>query len=95
MKFMNTVELKNHLNSVLSEVSNGETVVVTLRGKPTATLIPTTAEDLDQALFERSAAVRRAVREGLRDLKAGRYVTLKEYVSRRFGRANTSHRKIR
>jgi prevent-host-death family protein len=95
MKFMNTVELKNHLNSVLSEVSNGETVVVTLRGKPTATLIPTTAEDLDQALFERSAAVRRAVREGLRDLKAGRYVTLKEYVSRRFGRANISHRKIR
>ena len=92
MKFMNTVELKNHLNAVLSDVHRGEMVVVTLHGKPAATIIPTTAEDLDQVLFERSAVVRKAVREGLRDLKAGRYVTLKEYASRRFGRAGSSRK---
>ena len=85
MKFVNTVELKNHLNSVLSRVSHGETVIVTLRGKPTATLLPTTEEDIDRILFERSATVRKAIQDGLEDLKAGRFVTLKEYVSRRFG----------
>lgn len=41
--------------------------------------------DLDQVLFERSAAVSRAVLEGLRDLEAGRTVTLREYAARRFG----------
>lgn len=95
MKFVNTVELKNHLNSVLSEVCHGETVVVTLRGKPAATLLATTADDLEQVLFERSAAVRKAVREGLRDLKAGRFVTLKDYASRRFGRTTIPSRKSR
>ena len=85
MRFVNTVELKNHLNAVLSDVCHGETVVVTLRGKPAATLLPTTADDLDQILFERSATVRRAVQAGLRDLKAGRFTTLNAYAARRFG----------
>jgi antitoxin (DNA-binding transcriptional repressor) of toxin-antitoxin stability system len=86
VKFVNTVELKNHLNAVLGEVSRGETVIVTLRGQPTATLLHTTEEDLDQVLFEKSALVRSAVREGLQDLKAGRFTTLKQYAARRFGR---------
>ena len=51
MKFVNTVELKNHLNAVLSDVCHGEAVIVTLRGKPAATLLPTTEDDLDQVLF--------------------------------------------
>ena len=90
MRFVNTVELKNHLNAVLSEVSHGETVIVTRRGQPTATLLSTTAEELEQVLFERSATVRRAVQQGLRDLKAGRFTTLKAYVASRFGTAHPS-----
>jgi len=86
MKFINTVDLKNHLNAVLAEVSEGQTVIVTLRGKPTATLLHTTDEDLEQILFEKSAAIRNAVQEGLQDLKAGRFTTLKRYAARRFGR---------
>ena len=86
MRFVNTAELKNHLNAVLSEVTHGETIVVPLRGKPAATLLPTTEDDLEQALFDRSAVVRKAVREGLRDLAAGRSTTLKSYVARRFGK---------
>ena len=95
MRFVNTVELKNHLNAVLSDVCHGETVVVTLRGKPAATLLPTTEDDLDQVLFECSAVVRKAVRQGLRDLNAGRYTTLKAYAARRFGSADIPTRKIR
>ena len=95
MRFVNTVELKNHLNAVLSDVCHGETVVVTLRGKPAAALLPTTEDDLDQVLFERSAAVRKAVRQGLRDLNAGRFTTLKAYVVRRFGSADTPTKKRR
>ena len=95
MRFMNTVELKNHLNAVLSDVCHGETVVVTLRGKPAATLLSTTEDDLDQVLFERSAAVRKAVRQGLRDLSAGRFTTLKAYAARHFGSADPPTRKSR
>ena len=95
MRFVNTMELKNHLNAVLSDVCHGETVVVTLRGKPAATLLPTTEDNLDQVLFERSAAVRKAVQQGLRDLNAGRSTTLKAYVARRFGSAHPPIRKSR
>lgn len=95
MRFVNTVELKNHLNAVLSDVCHGETIVVTLRGKPAATLLPTTEDDLDQVLFERSAMVRKAVKAGLQDLRAGRFVTLNEYAARRFGQAAPSPSKRR
>ena len=95
MRFVNTVELKNHLNAVLSDVCHGEAVIVTLRGKPAATLLPTTEDDLDQVFFERSAAVRKAIRRGLRDLNAGRFTTLKAYAARRFGSADAPARKSR
>ncbi|MBI3020404.1 MAG: type II toxin-antitoxin system Phd/YefM family antitoxin [Candidatus Omnitrophica bacterium] len=95
MRFVNTVELKNHLNAVLSDVCHGEAVVVTLRGKPAATLLSTSEDELEQVLFERSAAVRRAIRQGLRDLSAGRLTTLKAYATRRFGSADTPARKSR
>lgn len=93
MRFVNTVELKNHLNSVLSKVSHGEAVIVTLRGKPAATLLPTTEEDLDQILFERSAVLRKAVQEGLKDLESGRFMTMKDYISQRFGTRQKAKRK--
>jgi prevent-host-death family protein len=85
MRFVNTVELKNKLNAVLSEVSRGEAVVVTRHGKPAATLLSTNEEQLDRMLFERSAVVREAVLEGLRDLAAGRTVPARGYAARRFG----------
>lgn len=86
MRFVNTVELKNRLNAVLSEVGRGEAVVVTRRGKPAATILPTSESDLDQVMFERSAVVRQAVTEGLRDLAAGRTISAQEYFARRFGK---------
>jgi prevent-host-death family protein len=95
MRFVNTVELKNHLNAVLSDVCDGETVIVTRRGQPAATLLSTTADELEQILFERSATVRKAIRQGLQDLKAGRFATLKAYAGRRFGNVHASTRKSR
>jgi prevent-host-death family protein len=86
MRFVNTVELKNKLNAVLSEVGRGEAVVVTRHGKPTATLVSTNEDELDRMLFERSAVVREAVLEGLRDLGAGRAISARDYAARRFGR---------
>ena len=85
MRFVNTAELKNHLNSVLARVSHGEAVIVTIHGKPAATLLPTSEDNLDQIVFERSRVVRQAVQEGLSDLESGRHATLKKYVLRRFG----------
>ncbi|MEK7767535.1 MAG: type II toxin-antitoxin system prevent-host-death family antitoxin [bacterium] len=93
MKFLNTAELKSRLDSVLADVARGEAVVVTRRGKPAATLVRTNEADLDQALFERSAVVKAAVREGLRDIAAGRVITAREYMTRRFGTRNGSRRR--
>jgi len=86
MRFVNTVELKNKLNAVLAEVGRGEAIVVTRHGKPAATLLATSEEDLDRMLFESSAVVRAAVLDGLRDLAAGKTVTARDYAARRFGR---------
>jgi len=94
MRFVNTVELKNRLNAVLSEVGRGEAVVVTLRGKPTATLLSTNEEELDRMLFERSTVVREAVLAGLRDLSAGRVRTARDYAARRFGKKSGGRPKL-
>ena len=93
MRFVNTVELKNQLNAVLTDVRGGEAVVVTLRGKPAVALLPTSETELEQMLFERGVAIRRAVEEGLRDLAAGRVASARDYADRRFGKKIGARRK--
>ncbi len=40
MKTVGAFEAKTHLNELLREVSNGETIRITVRGKPVAKLVP-------------------------------------------------------
>lgn len=84
MKFVNTVELKNDANAILHKVGRGDLVIVTYRGKPCAGLFKVDEEGLEDLLFETSARVKKAVREGLRGLKKNQGTALKEYVRRRF-----------
>lgn len=44
-------EAKAHLSSLISQVKNGEEVVITDRGKPVARLVPIQA-DLDEATMQ-------------------------------------------
>lgn len=84
MKFVNTVELKNEANAILHRVGQGDLVIVTYRGKPCAGLFKVDEEALEDLLFETSARVKKAVREGFRSLKKGQGVPLRDYVRRRF-----------
>ena len=80
MRFITVSELKNDASSIVHRVEDGDPVVVMRHGKPRAAVIALKEEDMDQLLFETSPTVRRALRESLRDIRAGRTVTLRDYL---------------
>ncbi len=47
MKVVNTVDLKNKTNKLLAEVRKGNPVIITYRGKPAASILPLTEDDLE------------------------------------------------
>lgn len=81
MKVINTVELKNHTNEILRYVKRGAPVTVTLYGKPSAAIIPLTAEGLEDLVFEYSPRLRRLLNEAEADLRAGRTVTWDAFLA--------------
>lgn len=46
MKEVGSYEAKTHLAELLDDVANGETIVVTKRGKPVAKIVPYQAENM-------------------------------------------------
>ena len=80
MKFVSVTELKNETSEVVRHAEGGQPVVVVRHGKPCVAVIRLSEETIDQLLFEDSPLVKRAVQEGLDDLKHKRFVTLKDYL---------------
>lgn len=83
MKVANTVDLKNRTNALLRQVMHGEPVIVTFRGKPAASIIPLSEDDLEDFILEYSPRVRRMIAQAEADRKAGRVVSLAAYASRK------------
>ena len=84
MYFINTVTLKNEANRVIRQVrATGRAVVVTQRGRPAVAIVPLEEGDL---VLRREKEFRKAVLEGLRDIKAGRTVSLKTFAKRHLRR---------
>jgi prevent-host-death family protein len=81
MRVANTVELKNKTNKLLREVMKGNPVIVTYRGKPAASILPLSEDDLEDFVIENSPSIRRKIRKAEEDLKAGRVISLDEYLS--------------
>lgn len=79
MKVANTVELKNKTNQLLRHVMSGEAVIITLRGKPAASLTPLSEEDLEDFVIENSPKIRRMLAEAEADRLAGRVLPLARY----------------
>ncbi len=78
MEFINTVTLKNDTNKVIRRVkASRKPVVVTQRGVPAVAIVPV---EEDQFSLEYDRAFQGAIREGLRDIRAGRRVSLKEFA---------------
>ncbi|MBI5588565.1 MAG: type II toxin-antitoxin system prevent-host-death family antitoxin [Deltaproteobacteria bacterium] len=83
MKMANTVELKNKTNEILRRVVSGEPVIITLKGKPAAAITPLTEDGLEDFIMENSPAIRKKIAKAEEDLKAGRVVSLDDYLSER------------
>jgi prevent-host-death family protein len=79
MKVANTVELKNKTNQLLRHVMSGEPIIITLRGKPAASLTPLSEEDLEDFVIEHSPRIRRMLAEAEADRVAGRVIPLARY----------------
>jgi prevent-host-death family protein len=80
IKVANTVELKNRTNKLLRQVMQGESVIVTYRGKPAAALTPLSEDDLEDFVLEHSPKIRRLIARAEADRKAGRVVSLDAYL---------------
>ncbi|TAN64334.1 type II toxin-antitoxin system prevent-host-death family antitoxin [bacterium] len=83
MKMANTVELKNKTNEILRRVASGEPVIITLKGKPAAAITPLTEDGLEDFIMENSSAIRKKIARAEEDLKAGKVVSLDDYLSGR------------
>jgi prevent-host-death family protein len=81
MKVANTVELKNKTNELLREVMKGNPLIITYRGKPAASILPLSEDDLEDFIIENSPSVRKKILKAEEDLKAGRVVSFDEYLS--------------
>ncbi|MBI4700397.1 MAG: type II toxin-antitoxin system prevent-host-death family antitoxin [Deltaproteobacteria bacterium] len=83
MRVANTVELKNKTNEILREVGKGRPVIITNRGKPAAAITPLGEDDLEDFILEHSAAIRRRIARAEEDIRAGRTVSLEDYLAGR------------
>jgi prevent-host-death family protein len=89
VKFANVRELKTKTSEMLRTVERGNTVLVTTHGRPTAMLVPVTEDDIEDALLAYSPTLRKKIKEGLKDIRAGRTMSLSDYTAKR------SRKKIR
>ncbi len=83
MRVANTVELKNKTNKLLREVMKGHPLIITYRGKPAASILPLSEDDLEDFIIENSPSIRKKICQAQEDLKAGRVISLDEYFSSR------------
>jgi len=82
MRVANTVELKNKTNEILREVMKGSPVIITYRGKPAASLTSLTEDDLEDFVLENSPKIQKIISEAEGDIKKGKVVSLKDYLSK-------------
>ncbi|MFZ2053407.1 MAG: type II toxin-antitoxin system prevent-host-death family antitoxin [Candidatus Aminicenantales bacterium] len=83
MRVANTVELKNKTNKLLREVMKGNPLIITYRGRPAASILPLSEDDLEDFIIEHSPAIRKRISQAEKDLRAGRVISLDEYLSTR------------
>ena len=82
MKVANTVELKNKTNELLRGVMKGDPLTITYRGKPAASILPLTEDDLEDFVIENSPSIKKKIARADADVKAGRIISLDDYLSR-------------
>ena len=83
MNTVNTIELKTHANRLLRRVAaKHQAVLITRRGHPCAALIPVSADNLVDLLWEYSPEVQRRLRTAEEELRSGKGESLKAFAKR-------------
>lgn len=80
MRIVNTVELKNKTNKILHEVTKGQPFIITYRGKPSASIMPLTEDEIEDFIIENSPSIRKKIKKAEEDIKANRVVSLDDYL---------------
>lgn len=83
MKFSSVRELKTKTSEILRTVKRGNTALVMTHGHPPAMAVPVTEDDTEDALWTYSSKLRKKVEDGLKDIRAGRAMTLFDYRTAR------------
>ncbi|MDP1768051.1 MAG: type II toxin-antitoxin system prevent-host-death family antitoxin [Nitrospirota bacterium] len=83
MRFTNVRELKAKTSEMLRTVEQGNTVLVTTHGRPTAMLVPVTEDDIEDALLAYSPTLRKKIEAGLKDIRESRTMLLADYKATR------------
>jgi prevent-host-death family protein len=79
METVGMIEAKTHLTRLVQRVANGERIVITIRGKPVAVLIPPEVErtkdsaQIGRTMLEYRDHVKRRLASSFRDLAHGRH----------------------
>ena len=83
MKFTNVRELKAKTSEMLRTVAQGNTVLVTTHGRPTAMLVPVTEDDIEDALLAYSPILRKKIEDGIKDIREGLTMRFADYKATR------------
>jgi len=81
MKVDDTVKLKNKTNELMREVMRGNPLIITYRGKPAASMLHLSEDDLEDFIVENSPSIRKKILKAEEDLKAGRVISFDEFLS--------------
>ncbi len=83
MKFANVKELQKDASGIISLVEKGEDVIITKRGKPAAVIYPLSEDVIEEYMIQHSPSIRKKIEEGLKDVKEGKIVPLREIIKAR------------
>lgn len=81
--FVNTAELKRDTNHILHQITK-EPAVITRHGHPCAALIALSGKNVEDLLWEFSPKVQRKIKQGLKEVKKGRGITMLGFA-RKYG----------
>jgi len=63
-------------------VMKGNPLIITYRGKPAASILPLTEDDLEDFIIEHSPSIRKRIKKAEEDVKKKKVVSLDDYLSR-------------
>lgn len=86
MKFANIKELQKDASGIISLVENGQDVVITKRGKPTAVIYPLSEDVIEDYMIQHSPTIRKKIEEGLKDAREGRVTPIGDLLKVRKAR---------